>query len=148
MTIFNNAKISIIALTLALSSNAVFADYKSDIIASCTAYQQGSDKSEINACKLYIDGFIDALIFAEEGAVKPAAVIDNSNTQSEFEKRVYRTRISSKLDDDSHQFCIAHKDSRKEVASNLAKSIDISQLATKPLKEILFSSLTQNYPCG
>jgi hypothetical protein len=147
MTIFSKAKVSIIALTLALSSNAVFADYKSDIIASCSAYQQGSDKSEINACKLYIDGFIDALLFAEEGAVKTAAVINNTNNQSDFEKRVYRTRISSKLDDDSHQFCIAHKDSRKEVASNLAKSIDITQLATKPLKEILFSSLTESYPC-
>lgn len=145
--------------TIILSSAAValmpvvaFADFKSDIISSCKAYQQGEDKSEINPCKLYIDGFIDSSLLTEDGIVQPKAMIDrNAPQQSDFLKRAYRTRIlttSSMLNsEDSHQFCIPREYDRKDIASSVAKSMDISQLAEKQLKEVLFETLVSDFPC-
>ncbi|MFT5706616.1 MAG: hypothetical protein ACI9ES_000902 [Oceanospirillaceae bacterium] len=137
---------SITAIGLTFTQSIALADYKSDIINSCTAYQQGRDKSDVNPCKLYIDGFIDALLYAEKGVIKPKSLINAP--QSDYVKRVYRTRVSSKLDNgDAYQFCIYSEHDRKLVASILAKSIDIQQLQSKPLKEVLFTALTRNFPC-
>ena len=53
--------LNVVAISACLSPSIVLADYKSDIIDSCSAYQTGKDLSEVNACKLYIDGFIDVI---------------------------------------------------------------------------------------
>ncbi|MEH6445528.1 MAG: Rap1a/Tai family immunity protein [Oceanospirillaceae bacterium] len=138
--------LSITVIGLIVTQSIALADYKSDIINSCTTYQQGRDKSDINPCKLYIDGFIDALLYAEKGAIKAKSL--NKIPQSDYLKRVYRTRIASKLDnEDAYQFCIDREYDRKSVASILAKSIDIQLLQSKPLKEVLFTALTRNFPC-
>ena len=65
--------LSIVVTSVLLIPTIVLADFKSDIIASCSAYQQELDKKEINACKLYIDGFIDSSLLTKDGAVKPQA---------------------------------------------------------------------------
>jgi hypothetical protein len=143
---------SIIAVTLLAVSGTAFADFKSDIINSCKAYQEGEDKSEINACKLYIDGFIDSSLLTKDGVVKPKAMIGNkSSQQSDFLKRAYQTRIlttSSMLkNEEAHQFCIPLEYDRKEIASSVAKSMDINQLTKKKLKEVLFETLIADFPC-
>jgi len=140
------------SVVLLLMPVVAFADFKSDIISSCKAYQQGEDKSEINPCKLYIDGFIDSSLLTEDGVVQPKAMIGrNAPQQSDFLKRAYRTRVlttSSMLtNEDTHQFCIPREYDRKAIASSVAKSMDISQLAEKQLKEVLFETLISDFPC-
>jgi hypothetical protein len=147
LLILNMAAIGLLAM-----STAVKADFKSDIISSCKAYQQGEDKSEINACKLYIDGFIDSSLLNDDGVVKPKAMIERTAPeQSDFLKRAYRTRIlttSSMLsNEDAYQFCIPREYDRKEIASSIAKSMDINQLANKQLKQVLFETLIADFPC-
>ena len=147
LLILNMATIGLLTM-----STAVKADFKSDIISSCKAYQQGKDKNEINACKLYIDGFIDSSLLTEDGVVKPKAMIERTAPeQSDFLKRAYRTRVlttSSMLShEDTHQFCIPREYDRKEIASSIAKSMDISQLAHKQLKQVLFETLIAEFPC-
>jgi hypothetical protein len=147
LLILNMAAIGLLAM-----STAVKADFKSDIISSCKAYQQGEDKSEINACKLYIDGFIDSSLLNDDGVVKPKAMIERTAPeQSDFLKRAYRTRIlttSSMLsNEDAYQFCIPREYDRREIASSIAKSMNINQLANKQLKQVLFETLIADFPC-
>jgi hypothetical protein len=144
--------LSIIVAGVLLIPTIVLADFKSDIIASCSAYQQGGEKSEINACKLYIDGFIDSSLLTKDGVVKPQAMIDRQpKEQSDFLKRAYRTRV---VNDSSYlkthkdyQFCIPLEDNRKVIASKIAKSMNINNLTAKPLKEVLFETLIAEFPC-
>ncbi|MBA6342028.1 hypothetical protein H4J59_13620 [Colwellia sp. MB02u-10] len=147
LLILNMAAIGLLAM-----STAVKADFKSDIISSCKAYQQGEDKSEINACKLYIDGFIDSSLLNDGGVVKPKAMIERTAPQqSDFLKRAYRTRVlttSSMLsNEEAYQFCIPREYDRKEIASSIAKSMDINQLAHKQLKQVIFETLIADFPC-
>jgi len=144
--------LNMVTIGLLTMSTAVKADFKSDIISSCKAYQQGEDKSEINACKLYIDGFIDSSLLTENGVVKPKAIIERiAPQQSDFLKRAYRTRVlttSSMLsNEEAHQFCIPREYDRREIASSIAKSMDINQLAHKQLKQVLFETLIADFPC-
>ena len=152
MNMLKPLMLSVSILVLSLVSALAYADYKSDIIDSCTSYQQGDDSRHVNACKLYIDGFIDSSLFTDTGALKPKASIEKVTSQkSDYLKRVYQTRVlttSSILpNEEVHQFCIPKEYDRKAVASSLAKSIDISELAAKPLKEVLFNTLIEDFPC-
>ena len=152
MNIVKRLIISTTSIGLLLTPLAVLADFKSDIIGSCQAYQQGLDKSEINACKLYIDGFIDSSLLTEDGVVKPKAMIERKSApKSDFLKRAYKTRIlttSSMIkNEDAHQFCIPLEYDRRTIASRVAKSMDISQLETKRLKVVLFDTLVADFPC-
>lgn len=148
-----NLMLSISVIGLMLLPARVLADFKSDIIASCSAYQQGHNKKEINACKLYIDGFIDSSLLTENAVIAPKAMIEKQPKQlSAYLKRAYKTRVndSSLLSVSSqkgYQFCIAQEYDRTFIASRIAKSIDINQLTTKPLREVLFETLTANFPC-
>ncbi|MFT5756959.1 MAG: hypothetical protein ACI9LM_001684 [Alteromonadaceae bacterium] len=140
------------SITLLVMPMTVLADFKSDIISSCKAYQQGEDKSEINACKLYIDGFIDSSLLTEDAVVQPKAMIERKSApQSDFLKRAYQTRVlttsSMLINEEAHQFCIPREYDRKTIASTVAKSMDTSQLATKKLKEVLFETLIADFPC-
>lgn len=141
-----------VALALLCSSGTVLADFKSDIISACTAYQHGEDKSELNPCKLYIDGFIDSSLLTENAVVKPQATIERQNApQSNYMKRAYQTRIlttSSILpNEQAHQFCIPKEYDRKAIASEIAKSMNINDLENKPLKVVIFETLIADFPC-
>ena len=137
---------------LILTPTVVLADFKSDIIASCTAYQQGYDKKEINACKLYIDGFIDSSLLTEDAAIQTQAMIASKPRElSAFLMRAYRTRVNDPAFLSNHkeyQFCIPREYDRKVVASGIAKSMNIKLLADKPLKEVLLETLIADYPCS
>ena len=144
--------LSVTVVGLILIPTIVLADFKSDIIASCSAYQQGHDKKEINACKLYIDGFIDSALMTEDAAIQTKAMIASKpREQSAFLMRAYKTRVNDAAFLSNHkeyQFCIPREYDRKVVASGIAKSMDITQLADKPLKEVLLETLIANYPCS
>lgn len=119
MTTLKSLMLNLFTLILFISPTVVLADFKSDIIASCTDYQQGKDKSTINACKLYIDGFFDSSLLTNNGVIKPQAMIDQKQKQqSEY--------------------------NRKETASQLAKSIDTHLLNNKQLKEVFFDTLIKD----
>ncbi|MDG1751569.1 MAG: Rap1a/Tai family immunity protein [Thalassotalea sp.] len=145
--------LNVVAISACLSPSIVLADYKSDIIDSCSAYQTGKDLSEVNACKLYIDGFIDASLLSEAGIVKPKAMIEKQQrVTSPFLQRAYQTRLlttsSTLKNENSHEFCIPREYERKNIASSLAKSMDINQLNSKSLKEVLFDTLIIDFPCN
>ncbi|UUO24448.1 hypothetical protein FGD67_15355 [Colwellia sp. M166] len=141
-----------ILVVLLLTSTQVLADFKSDIIASCSAYQLGEDKSAINACKLYIDGFIDSALLTEDAVIQSKAMIESqASEQSAYLKRAYQTRVSDQAFLNNHkdyQFCIPREYDRKVVVSAIAKSMDIKQLADKSLKEVLFETLIADFPCS
>lgn len=148
---FKDRVLSIVVTSVLLIPTIALADFKSDIISSCSAYQQEHNKSKINACKLYIDGFIDSSLLTKDGVVKPQAMIDRKPKESAFLKRAYQTRV---VNDSSYlkthkdyQFCIPLELNRKVLASKIAKSMDINQLNTKPLKEVLFETLIADFPC-
>lgn len=145
--------LKIITIGVIMSPSIALADYKSDIINSCSAYQKGTDVSEVNACKLYIDGFLDASLLTEAGIVKPKAMIEKQQkTTSPFLQRAYQTRLlttsSILINEDSHEFCIPREYERKNIASSIAKSMDINQLSNKSLKEVLFNTLIIDFPCN
>lgn len=145
--------LNLTAVALIISPNISFADFKSDIIQSCSAYQQGKDKSEINPCKLYIDGFIDSSLLSEDAAMQPKAMIKKqSEPQSDFLKRAYQTRVftapSGLQSDATYQFCIPIEYDRKKIASTVAKSINIEKLADISLKEVLLETLITKFPCN
>lgn len=152
MNKINNFIQTIMTVGLLLTPSVVMADFKSDIIDSCMAYQQGKDTSKINACKLYIDGFIDSALITDDAVIKPRKMIERqSKPTSDYLKRAYQTRLlttSSMLaDEDAHEFCIPKELDRQSLASTVAKSIDIKKLDNKPLKEVLFETLVENFPC-
>lgn len=152
MNVFQNKLCRLITISVVMIPGIALADFKSDIIESCTNYQQGKDKSEINACKLYIDGFIDSSLLSEYAVSKPKAMIKkDSYQQSEFLQRAYSTRVitspSSLSTPVSYKFCIPLEYDRKIVASTVAKSLDIASLEDEPLKVVLSKSLTKNFPC-
>lgn len=146
-------KISLLisAAMLVTISFVAKADYKSEIIESCQAYQLGTDKDHVNACKLYIDGFIDAALFTESALVVNDKGKNDSAEKSAFMQRVYQTRstrrISSQLDNINYQFCLEYGDDRALIASKIAKSLVITDLQTKPLKQILSETLRNVFPC-
>lgn len=144
--------LNIFSIFIVSVSGVAFADYKSEIINSCSEYQTGKDNRKVNACKLYIDGFIDAALLSEQGKVSAAATNKENTVMSNYLERAYRTRLlttSSMIkDEDAHQFCIPNEYDRKLIASSLAKSIDISLLDSKSLKEVLFGTLIENFPCS
>lgn len=153
MNILKRIILRISAISLLVAPMAAMADYKSEIINSCSLYQQGDDTREINACKLYIDGFIDSSLLTEDGVVWPKEVIaQQSVKQSAFLKRAYQTRVlttsSSIKNEAAHQFCIPKEYDRRKIASQLAKSIDISLLKNKQLREVLFDTLVADFPCN
>ena len=150
MNTLKNIRLSAVSTLLILLSSMTQANFKPEIIDSCTAYQQGTDKSEANACKLYIDGFIDSSLYTKAGKVETTDVTGNQSAQeSDFLQRVYSTRISSRLPDKvTHQFCIPQKHNRKLIASSIAKSIDIHQLENTPLRDVIFKALAKNFPCS
>lgn len=152
MKSLKNLMHKMILVGLLLTSVQVFADFKADIIASCSAYQSGYDKSEINACKLYIDGFIDSSLLTEDAVIQPKAMIESqASEQSAYLKRAYQTRVSDLAFLSTHkdyQFCLPREYDRKVVVSVIAKSMDIKQLADKPLKEVLFETLIADFPCA
>lgn len=149
---FKHRMLSLIVMGLILIPTMVLADFKSDIIASCSAYQQGHDKREINACKLYIDGFIDSSLLTEDAIVQPKAMIDRQpKQQSAYLKRAYQTRVNDASFLSGHKdyhFCIPREYDRRVVASEIAKSMDINQLTNKSLKEVLFETLIADFPCS
>lgn len=131
-----------IVVGLSLMSFVVRADFKSEIIESCTQYQKNDGGKVVNACKLYIDGFIDASMQYHERA--------NNSDKSEFIKRVYRTRTMSGdivSTDFERPFCIPKKLTRQEVASTTAKSIDLSNLDIIDFRLVVHQSLVKLYPC-
>lgn len=144
-------KLLMFLLPLSVISMTAKADYKSEIIESCETYQAGKDKDHVNACKLYIDGFIDAAIFTENAALVDEELTKTAKEKSAFMQRVYQTRgthrIRSHIDDVNVEFCIDGSADRKLIASDIAKSLTISDLATKPLKGVLFDALTKSFPC-
>lgn len=128
------------------------ADFKSEIIESCLAYQSGTDKHAVNACKLYIDGFIDAAVFTESAAIIDVEQNNTVNKKpSNYMQRVYQTRLSSRLlnqqDDTNYQFCLSSESDRQTIASSIAKAIDIKEIEHKPLKQIVFETLEKQFPC-
>lgn len=143
--------LSITVLSVLLIPTIVLADYKSEIISSCTAYQQGNDTKEVNACKLYIDGFIDSSLLTEDAAIQTKAMINSrAKEQSDFLQRAYRTRVNDPAFLSNHkeyQFCIPRNHDRKELASMIAKSLNINHLDVKPLKEVLLETLIANFKC-
>ena len=143
--------LSLIVIGLIAIPTVVLADFKSEIIASCSSYQQGQGKNEINACKLYIDGFIDSSLLTEDAVIQPKSLINNKpKEQSAYLQRAYQTRVndlSFRRDHQDYQFCIPREYTRKAVASDIAKSMDIQQLTQKPLKEVLFETLITDFPC-
>ena len=153
MYITKSRWITIISVCLTFASGSVFADFKSDIIKSCKAYQEGTDRNEINPCKLYIDGFIDSSLLSESAAVKPEALLDKQlKITSDFMKRAYKTRVTERVslmkNAESHAFCIPLETDRKIVASQVAKSLNITDLEYKPLKKVLFEALESDFPCS
>ncbi|WDE08496.1 hypothetical protein SG34_031735 [Thalassomonas viridans] len=148
----NKVKVLLLAGLLSAMAFSVKADYKSEIIESCRAYQGGSDTGHVNACKLYIDGFIDAAVLTESAAVvdeKPeyaGAVKENAFMQRAYQTRLPR-RFSSEFDNIEYQFCLETGEDRKAIASKIAKTLDISELENKPLKKILFETLVSIFPC-
>ncbi|WP_448211893.1 hypothetical protein [Colwellia sp. MEBiC06753] len=151
MKMFKQLKHSVVVILVSLISLPAWADLKTEIIASCIDYQSGTSTSKLNACKLYIDGFIDAALLSEDGVAKPQALIADNDETSSYLKRAYQTRVlethSILPDEESHQFCIPIEYQRHTIASMLAKSLDISQLETKTLKEVVFETLVNDYPC-
>lgn len=150
MNISKSLSVSVIAAIMVITPRIAYADFKTEIINSCTAYQKGTDTSKINACKLYIDGFIDAALLTEEGATKSKVIIQ-SQEQSDYLKRAYQTRLltTSSLitNEDAHQFCIPKEYDRQTIASSLAKSLNINDLNNLPLKQVLFNTLITDFPC-
>ena len=148
----NKARILVFIGLLSAMSFSVRADYKSEIIDSCRAYQDGGDTGHVNACKLYIDGFIDAAVFTESDAVvdeKPGhfgQVKDNAFMQRAYQTRLPR-RLTSELDEINYQFCLENGEDRKAIASKIAKTLNIAELENKPLKKILFETLVRIFPC-
>ena len=152
MKTLRNNIFTMFTAVLVLVPSISLADYKSDIITSCNVYQKGTDKSEINACKLYIDGFIDSSLLSESAAVLPKSMINEKAVkQSAYLKRAYQSwgfnGNSSSLAAVSYQFCIPLEYDRKQVASTVAKSLDIKKLQEQKLKVILLESLIMNFPC-
>ncbi len=127
------------------------ADYKSEIIESCLNYQSGVDKDHVNACKLYIDGFIDAAVSTESAKIVDENSKQKSEEQSPFMKRVYQTRAirrtSTQNNDVDYQFCLSTDQDRKDIASRIAKSLDVSDLESKTLKKTLSETLSKTFPC-
>lgn len=148
----NKASVLVLVGLLSVTSFSVRADYKSEIIDSCRAYQNGVDAGHINACKLYIDGFIDAAVLTESAALisdKPGPagqVKENAFMQRAYQTRLPR-RLSSEVDNINYQFCLENGQDRKVITSKIAKTMNISELENKPLKKILFETLVSIFPC-
>ncbi|MFT6193489.1 MAG: hypothetical protein ACJASU_000385 [Cognaticolwellia sp.] len=63
-------------------------------LATADFYEIKRQTLEINACKLYINSFIDSSLLNDDGVVKPKAMIERrAPEQSNFLKRAYRTRV-------------------------------------------------------
>lgn len=150
MKTFTKRVLKLLVIGAIVIPGVSLADFKSDVIASCEFYQLGNNTKEVNACKLYIDGFIDSSLLSENAAKKQTAKKGNSQ-QSDFLKRAYKTRVnrsSSKNSEEvTYQFCIPVEYSRKKIASTVAKSLDIGQLEDKPLKLLVLETLMAKYPC-
>jgi len=137
-----NIKNVLVAVAFMLTAFVAKADFKSEIIESCTQYQKNDGGKIVNACKLYIDGFIDASMQYHETA--------SNDDKSEFIKRVYRTRTMSGeivSSDFERPFCIPKKLERQQVASTTAKSIDLSNLDIIDFRLVVHQSLVKLYPC-
>ena len=137
------------SVLLILISGLANAGLKSDIIESCADVQVDKKNSQVNACILYIDGFIDSSLQAKDAKLKTAS---NKADTSDYMQRIYRTRtfgrtdVNDKLAD--HNFCIPQEYDRKYVASQVAKSMDIKRLENVDLKQVLFDTLVANFPCN
>lgn len=137
-----NIKNVLVAVVFTLAAFVVKADFKSEIIESCTKYQSNDGGPVINACKLYIDGFIDASMQYDASELV--------SEKSDFIKRVYRTRtMSGELtkSEDAKAFCIPANKSRTAIASEVAKSLDLSSYDQDGLRAVVHHSLVQKYPC-
>ncbi|GHB77764.1 hypothetical protein GCM10008107_29200 [Psychrosphaera saromensis] len=137
-----NYKNVLVAVGFMLTAFVAKADFKSEIIESCSEYQKNDGGKYVNACKLYIDGFIDASMQYHESA--------SNDDKSEFIKRVYRTRTMSGeivSSDFERPFCIPKKMQRQEVASSIAKAMDLSNLDITDFRLVVHHSLIKLYPC-
>jgi hypothetical protein len=152
VTTLNKTKILLLISAMSFASFSAKADYKSEIVESCQQYQAAADKDHVNACKLYIDGFIDAAVFTESATIVDEKSKKVSEERSAFMQRVYKTRstrrISSQIDDIDYQFCLSLGEDRKIIASKIAKALNISELDSKPLKKILSETLSKAFPCA
>jgi hypothetical protein len=87
----------------------------------------------------------------EDAVIQPKSLINNKpKEQSAYLQRAYKTRVndlSFRRDHQDYQFCIPREYTRKAVASDIAKSMDIQQLTQKPLKEVLLEALIADFPC-
>lgn len=152
VTTLKKAKYLLVISFISAISFSAQADYKSEIVESCQQYQAGADKDHVNACKLYIDGFIDAAVFTESATIVDEKSKKVSEEQSAFMQRAYQTRstrrISSQIDNIDYQFCLSLGEDRKLIASKIAKALNISELESKPLKRILSETLSKAFPCA
>ncbi|NVK25891.1 MAG: hypothetical protein HWE10_13265 [Gammaproteobacteria bacterium] len=134
-------------VVLMFCSGLAQASLKSSVIDSCQAYQNGQDDNKVNACTLYIDGFIDSSL--QDGSAKN----DAKQQKSEYMQRVYRTRTFGRTDVETndvaqHSFCLPKSDDRMAVAVDVAKAIDIEQLKGSDLKSVLLDTLVNRFPCS
>lgn len=152
MAILKTNMVTLIVSTIALMTTlSVKADFKSEIIQSCTDYQQNIERTEVNACKLYIDGFIDASILSENAIIQSKNEMAQISQKSDFIKRVYQTRLinNSHVNKQlSYKFCIPKEYQRKKITSEIALAMQINHLHSKPLKQVLFETLVNKFPCN
>ena len=121
---------------------------KHEVVQSCRDYQNGVDKSANNLCKVYINGFIDAAILANDAIVGDK--VESKEERSALFQRAlkYRTSEGSIASaDDSADFCIPSYEKLSSIKSNVINQLNVDELAVKSFKFELHQTLAKLYPC-
>ena len=114
------------------------------LLASCQALATDSEQDAPESCRYYIKGFLTGAL-----ATDTAITNEQSEKQSAFVERAYRTRIG-KTESSSESFslfCVPDGESQDRIVDIVSKELSSSTDSTKKLTTQIYNVLKNHYPC-
>jgi len=137
------------------SSSVIAKDTQNDhreLLSSCQALAASPKQLTSNACRYFIQGFIEGMRITDTVNLEPHSDVDSQ--WSSFTERAYRTRIRNKGNLKEHirlnYFCLPNDESLDQVIKILSKPLTDTTEATEiseSLNEKIFQKLKAEYPC-
>lgn len=114
--------------------------------ADCRAFFESANTSDIPIhCSYYLDGYLGGLL---SSPVNGGA--ESEEASSNFVARALRTRLGESRVEDSNPpaFCVPKTVAASDLYASIKNRIEVEkELASKPIDEVVFSTLKEQYPC-
>ncbi|WP_448567932.1 Rap1a/Tai family immunity protein [Thalassotalea ganghwensis] len=144
-------KIAALAATLVFSQVSFADSVSATVIESCQTERQTASNSKTSACKVYIEGFLDALAIDWRNITRATPSVAHQNESTGFINRAYQTRVTERpslpMANSPSHICLPESTSNSLVVETVIKAIKGGSLEKKSLNQTVLDILIEQFPC-